>query len=144
MPSGLSWTKGPVLAYLMEKESTFSKAGLIPENTPRHRAGWHLVLLDSVRMDKDDPNGYEAWVDEEQFDWLTKDLAAASGKPTLILSHIPILSTTIFEGTKPNKTGDYAISARTVEPWPCIRDWNKPNGRCSTDRSRKPCHCSRA
>ncbi|MFO1022196.1 MAG: DUF1570 domain-containing protein [Planctomycetales bacterium] len=42
MPSGLSWTKGPVLAYLMEKESTFSKAGLIPENTPRHRAGWHL------------------------------------------------------------------------------------------------------
>ena len=74
------------------------------------RAGWHLIVLESVRVDKDTPEGYEAWLDEEQFEWLGKDLAAAAGKPTLILSHIPILSTTIFDGLKPNKTGDYAIS----------------------------------
>lgn len=78
--------------------------------TSTDKAGWHLVVLDSVRQDKDDPNGYEAFLDEEQMDWLAKDLAAAAGRPTLILSHVPILSATIFDGRKPNAKGDWEIS----------------------------------
>lgn len=72
-------------------------------------SGWHFVVLDSVRPDKDDANGYEAFLEDEQFDWLSADLAATT-KPTLIVSHVPILSATVFDGMKPNKKGNYEIS----------------------------------
>lgn len=74
------------------------------------KAGWHFIVLDSVRMDKDDPDGYEAFLDDEQYAWLEKDLAGAAGKPTLIVSHVPILSATVFDGIKPNEKGDIELS----------------------------------
>jgi 3',5'-cyclic-AMP phosphodiesterase len=54
-------------------------------------AGWHFVALDSVQPGAK-PATYAAYVDEEQFDWLAKDLQANSSKPTLILSHIPLIT----------------------------------------------------
>lgn len=53
------------------------------------QAGWHFVCLDSVQPDGD---GYVGRLDDEQAAWLDADLKAAAGKPTLVLSHIPILA----------------------------------------------------
>jgi 3',5'-cyclic AMP phosphodiesterase CpdA len=77
--------------------------------TSKDQGGWHFIVLDSIREDKNDPNGYEAFLDDEQFDWLAKDLAATT-KPTLILSHAPILSVTPLEGLKTNATGDRVLA----------------------------------
>jgi 3',5'-cyclic AMP phosphodiesterase CpdA len=74
------------------------------------QGGWHFIALDSTQPDRNDPNGYEAFLDEAQFDWLDRDLAAAKGTPTLILSHIPILSATVFDGIKPNAKGNLEVS----------------------------------
>jgi len=51
-------------------------------------AGWHVVGLDSVM--KVGPT-FIARLDDEQFAWLDADLAAAQGKPTLVISHMPIM-----------------------------------------------------
>jgi 3',5'-cyclic-AMP phosphodiesterase len=55
---------------------------------------WHVVVLDSVRAVG---NGYFGGLDDEQFEWLKADLAANRGKPTLVVSHIPILSVTVLD-----------------------------------------------
>lgn len=64
--------------------------------TPR----WHVVILDSVQHDPQNPDGYLGLIDDEQWDWLERDLAAVSRssnpKHTLVVSHIPILSVTPF------------------------------------------------
>lgn len=59
------------------------------------RAGWHFVILDSLWPDA--KTGYIGRLDEAQRDWLEKDLKASRGKPTLVLSHIPILGTCMME-----------------------------------------------
>lgn len=60
--------------------------------------GWHIIILDSVQPDPNDPNGYIGQVDPEQLDWLTKDLEANKGKNTLVVSHVPIISATVLIG----------------------------------------------
>lgn len=61
------------------------------------RAGWHFVALDSVRHDPENPDGYLAFLDDEQYSWLEKDLAGlSSSTPVLLFSHIPILTVTIL------------------------------------------------
>ncbi|MBM4012914.1 MAG: metallophosphoesterase [Planctomycetes bacterium] len=54
------------------------------------RGGWHIVLLDSVYPHAD---GYIGRLDDAQWDWLDKDLAAVPATtPVILVSHIPILS----------------------------------------------------
>jgi 3',5'-cyclic-AMP phosphodiesterase len=56
-------------------------------------ASWRVVMLDSVQPS---PEGvWFAKLDDEQFSWLEGELAATR-KPTLIASHIPICSPAIF------------------------------------------------
>jgi 3',5'-cyclic AMP phosphodiesterase CpdA len=50
--------------------------------------GWHFVILDSLGIRERE---YIGWVDEEQLAWLADDLAA-SGKPTVVFTHIPLWS----------------------------------------------------
>jgi len=50
--------------------------------------GWHFVILDSLGIEE---RGYIGWVDEEQRAWLEDDLAA-SGKPTVVFTHVPLWS----------------------------------------------------
>ncbi len=57
------------------------------------RNGWHVVLLQSVAPDPADPCGYLGLLGAEQMRWLEADLAATS-LPTLVVSHIPIVSVT--------------------------------------------------
>src|SRR5438552_2511432 len=54
--------------------------------------------------------GYEARLDDEQFDWLKADLQATpKTTPILILSHIPILAAcALFDGDN-EKSGDWVV-----------------------------------
>lgn len=59
-------------------------------------AGWHIVILDSVHPGPG-REGYVARLDEEQVEWLERDLAQTPpSTPVLVASHIPILSVTPF------------------------------------------------
>lgn len=66
--------------------------------TNRYRSfdknGWHFVVLDSIQT-KPDGSWYTARMDDEQRDWLRADLdKTPATTPVLLLSHVPILSTT--------------------------------------------------
>jgi len=51
------------------------------------RSGWHFIILDS--------NNDKVSLDEEQYQWLEKDLQQLpAGTPTLVMSHYPILGIT--------------------------------------------------
>ena len=72
------------------------------------QAGWHFVVLDSTEPQKG--GGYKARLDEEQFDWLAKDLAQTpKDTPILVLSHIPIITVTSFFDGNNEKTGNWVI-----------------------------------
>ncbi len=71
------------------------------------QAGWHFVVLDST-FPRD--AGYTAKLDEEQFDWLARDLAATpAATPVLVLSHIPILSAAAFLDGSNEESGDWRV-----------------------------------
>lgn len=54
------------------------------------RGGWHVVLLDSVFPHDE---SYIGRLDDAQWDWLERDLAAVPvATPVVLVSHIPILS----------------------------------------------------
>lgn len=74
------------------------------------RFGWHFVVLDSVQLFAE--GKYFARLDDEQFEWLADDLAkTAKTTPVLVVSHIPILTATVFLDTKVEiKPGDSTIS----------------------------------
>ena len=69
--------------------------------------GWHFVMLDDVRIG--DAKGYFGALDPEQLDWLKKDLAAAKDRPTVVLSHIPIVTVTGFFDGDRTKSGDWDV-----------------------------------
>ena len=71
------------------------------------RAGWHFVVLDSVAPFRG--RGYTAKLDEEQFEWLADDLKRAQGRPTLLVSHIPILSTSAYFFGENERTGNWHV-----------------------------------
>ena len=76
--------------------------------------GWHFVVLDSVQPHTNEgKEDYVAFCDDEQTEWLTRDLASRpSGAPTLVLSHIPILSLTSI--TYGNARGRETLGKDTV------------------------------
>ena len=55
------------------------------------KAGWHFIVLDSIQP-KNDGIWYTCKLDDEQFDWLEKDLAVNTKLPVIIFSHVPIVS----------------------------------------------------
>ncbi|MCS7023677.1 MAG: metallophosphoesterase [Bryobacteraceae bacterium] len=61
---------------------------------PRYKSfdhkGWHFIILDSV--DITPAGGYRGLIDAEQMEWLKQDIAQAGSKPTVALTHIPLLS----------------------------------------------------
>lgn len=62
---------------------------------------WHFVVLDSVQP-KANGTWYDTNVDAEQLAWLEADLAKTPATtPVLILSHVPILTATVFDFAQP-------------------------------------------
>ena len=67
---------------------------------------WHFVVLDTVQP-KANGTWYETRVDAEQLAWLENDLAKtvsadrSADTPVLILSHVPILTATVFDFAQP-------------------------------------------
>ena len=63
------------------------------------KAGWQFIFLDSTQQDGN--KGYTAAIDTEQMEWLTNLLLQIpSSTPVLIASHIPLLSSSVFEFAK--------------------------------------------
>ena len=74
------------------------------------QAGWHFVVLDSVERDFGNKHGYTAHLDDAQFAWLARDLAATpNSTPVCVLSHIPILSACVFFDTDLEASGSWHI-----------------------------------
>jgi 3',5'-cyclic AMP phosphodiesterase CpdA len=71
-------------------------------------AGWHFVVLDSTGAV--DGLGYEARLDEEQWQWLVAELAATpSSTPVCLLSHVPILCACAFFDGANEASGDWQV-----------------------------------
>jgi predicted MPP superfamily phosphohydrolase len=71
------------------------------------RGGWHIVLLDSVFPHE---QSYIGRIDDAQWDWLERDLAAvAPATPVIIFSHMPILSATPLAVAGPSAPGASVI-----------------------------------
>lgn len=87
---------------LNERYSSFDLTG-------RSGRKWHCVMLDSTQPSDDE--GYKAYLDEAQFDWLERDLAAVPAKtPVLVLSHIPIVSAMTGLYARRDERGDSNLS----------------------------------
>jgi 3',5'-cyclic AMP phosphodiesterase CpdA len=66
------------------------------------RNGWHFVILDPCQPSA--TQTYTAFLDDEQFAWLAKDLAATDkNTPIVVISHIPILTVTTLLTARPNQ-----------------------------------------
>ncbi|HRJ49883.1 MAG TPA: metallophosphoesterase, partial [Phycisphaerales bacterium] len=97
-----------------------------------NRGGWHFVVLDSVRHDPDDPNGYVGGLDDEQFEWLSADLESHQAMNTLLLTHIPILSASTLD-RKREPGGDMKIGGGLLFiDWPRVKGLlnRNPQVRC--------------
>jgi 3',5'-cyclic AMP phosphodiesterase CpdA len=74
------------------------------------QAGWQFIVLDSTQPLPDGSEGYTAHVDEVQLDWLARTLRdTPADTPTLIISHIPILSASAILWAQDDR-GNFTIS----------------------------------
>jgi 3',5'-cyclic AMP phosphodiesterase CpdA len=100
----------------LEKDPLFGKNWAVKELELPNRyysidqKGWHFIFLDSVGLDEDN-HTYIAKLDKEQFNWLEKDLKKTSLKtPVCIVSHIPIISSSVFFDGENEKSGNWQVS----------------------------------
>lgn len=71
--------------------------------------GWRFIVLDSIRHHPTLPNEYTCHLDEKQYDWLSTTLRDTPvTTPVLLLSHVPILSVSVFMWSE-NKGGEFKI-----------------------------------
>lgn len=77
-------------------------------------AGWHFFALDSVQPGEK-PGTYSAYLDEEQLNWLTRQLQAIPARePVLIWSHIPLVSVMPLLSKRQTPTSKMEVSAGWV------------------------------
>jgi Icc protein len=76
------------------------------------KAGWHFIVLDSIQP-KADGSWFTCMLDEAQFNWLQKDLAATpSATPVIVVSHVPVVSAAVVITDNKFKEGTgYVIGA---------------------------------
>jgi 3',5'-cyclic AMP phosphodiesterase CpdA len=75
------------------------------------QAGWRFIMLDSTHLaDQTHFQPYTGKLDDEQFNWLTAQLAATPvDMPVAVLSHIPILGASSLLDGDNEKTGDWVL-----------------------------------
>jgi 3',5'-cyclic AMP phosphodiesterase CpdA len=78
------------------------------------KAGWHFVILNSIKP-KPDGSWYTCELDEEQFAWLQQDLAHTPGStPVIITSHAPIVSAATVVVDNKNKGNGYELGLASM------------------------------
>ena len=99
----------------IESDPLFGKNWAVKELDLPHRyysmdkKGWHFIFLDSSFRDTEN-HSYIAKLDKEQFEWLENDLKKTPAKtPVCIVSHIPIISTSVFFDGENEKLGSWSI-----------------------------------
>jgi 3',5'-cyclic-AMP phosphodiesterase len=85
------WGAGQTTDLLYGKKYALEMMRLEKPYRSFDKAGWHFIVLDSIQPKKDGV-WYTCHLDDEQFDWLEKDLAANTQLPVIIFSHVPIVS----------------------------------------------------
>jgi 3',5'-cyclic AMP phosphodiesterase CpdA len=85
------WGAGQKTDLLYGKKYALEMMHLEKPYRSFNKAGWHFIVLDSIQPKKDGV-WYTCRLDDEQFDWLGKDLRANTTMPVIILSHAPIVS----------------------------------------------------
>ena len=75
------------------------------------KAGWHVVVLDSVRAFED---RYLGGLDDSQYEWLAADLSSNASLPTVVISHIPILSVVAMMADGKLENNTFTMSAASV------------------------------
>ncbi len=100
----------PVEDPLFGKAWAMQKLNLPSSYYSFTQAGWKFICLDSVSPGEDDDSSYTAKLDKDQFKWLKDELKATSPEmPVCIVSHIPILSSSVFFDGKNEQTGDWQV-----------------------------------
>ena len=74
--------------------------------------GWHFVVLDDIALDP--TNHYFAQLAAEEFPFLQADLEAHRATPTILCTHIPLLSAAPFSLAFAKQSGMQAHSPRTL------------------------------
>jgi len=99
----------------LAKDPLFGKNWAVKELGIPHRyysidqKGWHFIFLDSASYDEEN-HSYIAKLDKEQFNWLERDLKKTAVKtPVCIVSHIPIISSSVFFDGDNEKSGNWQV-----------------------------------
>ncbi len=75
------------------------------------RAGWRFVVLDSVQPFE---AGYLGGIEEAQFEWFKAELEGHPQTPTIVVSHIPIVSVVTCLTDGEFKDGVFSLSGGNV------------------------------
>jgi len=84
--------------------------------------GWHFVVTHNMRLNE--PKSYISKFSEEQMKWLTSDLAANKGKPTMLIGHYPPVSAVdFFNGRASHIDGACSLSTPRMSRnlWDLVR-----------------------
>ena len=71
---------------------------------------WHFVVLDNILLT---PDGYNGMLGDAQREWLDADLAATK-KPTVLLTHIPMLSVTTLANSYSTQSGEWNVGGDSM------------------------------
>lgn len=74
-------------------------------------AGWRFVVLDSVQPSGD---AYLGGLDDQQFEWLSSELAHHGAEPTMVISHIPIYSVVAMIADAKLEDNQFKLPAASV------------------------------
>jgi predicted MPP superfamily phosphohydrolase len=98
---------------LYGKQWAIEEFGLESRYYSFDKTGWHFIVLDSTyQVERTDPEEscYTAKLDEEQFEWLKKELKEVPKEmPICVLSHIPIICFCAFLDGDNEKSGDWVV-----------------------------------
>lgn len=72
------------------KNLTLQKFGMKDPYYSFNHAGWHFVVLDYLRISE--PGKFTAEIDAEQLKWLADDLARNKTRPSITVTHAPVVS----------------------------------------------------
>jgi 3',5'-cyclic-AMP phosphodiesterase len=109
----LNRKKQDEIGFLDAKKEALDRLALPKSYYSFQKSNWKIIVLDSIHP-KFQGKGYQGRIDEEQMNWLKKELENSENYSyVLIISHIPILSACVFFDGKNFKDGEW----RVPESW---------------------------